>query len=171
MFYNAEFLKYVRGRDQVEYGKNAEYRAILDISGDGNSSEIHTSFHSLWYLPYNFLDIHQLSRDLWPILYSSLMNVLLHISNRKFSSVNLILCFIESFSYLLLQKFYSSTKSMNHLLECHKYGFSAIMAFFMSCLLYSTYPQEWWQITKGLLHARSWMLSKWFQKQSYSYVC
>lgn len=151
LFYNIAFLKYIGGSDQVEVGKGEVYRATLDISGAGNNSKIHTSFHSPYYSPSNFLDIHQLSRDLGPILYSSLMNILLHISDRKFSSVNLTACFIDSFPYWLLQNPYSPTKSINHLWRCHmgsphvliSRAFQLRVAPFLSCLLYSVSPAAW----------------------------
>lgn len=95
-----------------------EYRAS-DIPEEGKSSKLHTSFHSPCYPSSNFLDIHQLSRDWWPILHPSLVNILLHISDRKFRFTNLTVCFINSFPYLLLPNTFFSTKPMNYLLEFH----------------------------------------------------
>lgn len=118
LFYNIAFLKCIRDFDQAEFGKDEEYTVTLDIPGDGNNSKIHTSFHSPCYPPSNFLDIHQLSRDLWPIVCSSLMDVLLHLSDRKLSPVNLTACFIDSFPFLLLQNPCFSTKPVDYLWEC-----------------------------------------------------
>lgn len=151
LFYNIAFLKSIGGSDQVEVRKDAVYRAALDVSGAGNNSKIHTSFHSPWYPPSNFLDIHQLSRDLGPILHSSLMNILLHVSDRKFSSVNITACFISSFPYRLLQNPYPPTKSIHHLLECHMGAPYVLMSKALQlrvapclfCLLYSVFPRAW----------------------------
>lgn len=77
-------------------------KAALMIPGDGNNSDIHTSFHSQCCPLSDFQYFHQFRRVSDPILHSSLMNVLLHVSDRKFSSVNLVASFIDPFPYLLL---------------------------------------------------------------------
>lgn len=170
LFYNIAFLKSIGGSDQVEVRKDAVYRAALDVSGAGNNSKIHTSFHSPCYPPSNFLDIHQLSRDLGPILHSSLMNILLHVSDRKFSSVNITACFISSFPYRLLQNPYPPHKVHTSFIGvsygcsvcAHEQGFAAVCGTFpvLPFVLGLSYSMA----AKALLHTRSWRLNRWSQK-------
>lgn len=117
-----------------------EYRAASDIPEEGKSSKLHTSFHSPCYPSSNFLDIRQLSRDWWPILHPSLMNILLHISDREFRFTNLTVCFINSFPYLLLLKTSFSTKPMNYLLKCHVRSPYVLINEVFSCVWYLPCP-------------------------------
>lgn len=89
--------------------RRRQCKAALMIPDDGNNSEIHTSFHSQCCPLSDFQYFHQLRRVSDPILHSSLVNVLLNVSDRKFSSVNLVASFIDPVPYLLLWNPLTST--------------------------------------------------------------
>ena len=114
LFYNIVFLYSIRGSDHVEFGKDTNSVKLLWQFLMMPITEKFTPHFTPHAVQSDFLYFHQLRRASNSILHSSHVNVLLHVSDRKFSSINRVVSFIDPFPYLLLWNPLTSTNTWSY---------------------------------------------------------